>query len=526
MSVAQGLFILLLTVLAYLPSMKGGFIWDDSLYVVENTMLRSVEGLGQIVFDPFAYKTQYYPITYATLWANYQVGGEDTLGYHIFNVFFHALNGVLVWLLLRRLSIPGAFLAGLLFALHPVHVESVAWISERKNVLSGFFCLATLLAWTRFSDTRTWSSYVGVILLFIGGMWSKTITGILLVPLLLWGWWRRGRTTKSDLLALLPLCAITFLLVRITVLLEHQHTSGTDYGISPLQSFLIAGRALWFYVGKLVYPVDLMAIYPKWPTDTHAVQQYLAPVSYLCILLVLWLKRRRIGRGPFLGVFLFVLIHFPTLTFVDFGFLGHSYVSDHFQYLPSISLIALGAACATLLAGRLVQPRGLRLGLAALVVGALAALTWQQNHVWQSKETFWRHNLEKNPTHTAYGALGDVYLRRGQLEEAMKLITASLHAKENARGYYRLAELYRQQKEYDKALENFEKASEVNARRDKIQDMEPRVRFNMGSICWNQGKWQKAAEYWERALAANPEMEIAQTWLKKAQERLEREPQP
>jgi len=138
--------------MAYAPAIKNGYIWDDPAHVTENSLLKSSEGLKKIWFEPSA-SHQYYPLTFSSFWAEYHIWNLNPFGYHLVNVLLHILNAILLFFVLRRLNILGAWMAVAIFALHPVHVESVAWISERKNVLSGFFYLSSLLFYIRFALT-------------------------------------------------------------------------------------------------------------------------------------------------------------------------------------------------------------------------------------------------------------------------------------------------------------------------------------------------------------------------------------
>jgi tetratricopeptide (TPR) repeat protein len=205
----------------------------------------------------------------------------------------------------------------------------------------------------------------------------------------------------------------------------------------------------------------------------------------------------------------------------DSGYLGHSYVADHFQYIPSISILALVAASVTSLVDRLGRWRvHVAVGVMVAVVMVFGSLTWRQNVIYQSKEAFWSYNLEMNPTHTAAGALGDMCLRRGELDHALPLLRRSLALKENERGHFRLGELYTQRKQYDEAVREFEKAIEVNRRKNRIPELESRAYFNLGAIYWRKREYNRCVEVWEKTLALDPDSEKAGEWLEKAKRRV------
>ena len=402
--------LILMIAMAYEPVVHNGFIWDDDAYIENNSTLRTVGGLGAIWSD-IAATPQYYPLVHTTFWLEYRAWGLDPTGYHVVNVLLHATAALLVWRVLLRLGLGGAaaWFAAAVFALHPVHVESVAWITERKNVLSAVFYLASFLIYLRFSlnpnddapsaARRRWC-YAAALLLFVCAILSKTVACSLPAAVLVVLWWRRGSINRSDVVALSPFFVIGLALAVLTVYLETYHV-GTELALGELswaQRCLIAGRAVWFYAGKLVWPVPLVFTYPKWWIDTSAWWQYLFP-AYAGILLVgLWLLRRRVGRGPLTAVLLFGGTLLPALGFIDVFPMRYSYVADHFQYLASLGLIVLAAATLFRLSVRFGKT-GLKVAVvtAATVLVVLGVMTWRQTHIYRDLETLWRDTLVKNP---------------------------------------------------------------------------------------------------------------------------------
>lgn len=545
---AGGILLLILSFLIYSPSLRGGFIWDDVPFLVDNELLRSVDGLWKIWFEPGNDK-QYYPLTYTTLWINYQIGGTaDTLSYHLFNVLLHAVNSILVWVLLRRLAVPGAFVAALLFAVHPVHVESVAWIIERKNVLSCLFFLSSALLWINFSRQSNWRLYALALLAFIGGMFSKTLVVTLPFVLLLWIWWKgEQQHYKRDVLSLLPMVLIGAGLSTITMNIAGSSLGGIDYGLSFLDSTIIAGKALWFYLGKLLFPFQTMPIYPRWAIDSSQLVQYVPALLYGALLFGLWRFRKQIGLGPLVAFLFFGMTHGPSLSFFKFGFLGHSFVADHFQYIPSIAMIAFFVAAVTVALQYGVPTKSRRivgLILAVAISGIFAVRAWQLNYHYQDAETFWKYSVDGNPIHTNMSALGDVYLR--QAEEQQALAAAATDPNERARhtalaaekrqlaasyvsqgqdknatprGFYRQGELYIQDNDYAQALDQFEKAIVAN-RNAPVQTMEESALYMAGYCAFMLGDDQRASEYFVRALAIDPNLLESNYMLGKVYNRL------
>jgi hypothetical protein len=268
-----GGLLLLIILAAYQQVWHAGYIWDDDSYVTKNATLRDLHGLWRIWFEVAA-TPQYYPLVHTSFWIEHHLWGLNPLGYHLVNLVLHALGAILLWRGLLRLGIPGAWLAAAIFAVHPVEVESVAWITERKNVLSAVFYFAAALTYLRFETARDekdqagqrWYLYFASLFLFVLALLSKTVACSLPAALLLVRWWKSGRIKWRDILALLPFFAFGLGLGLLTAWLEKHHVraEGEEWALTFGQRFLIAGRALWFYASKLLWPANLIFIYPRW----------------------------------------------------------------------------------------------------------------------------------------------------------------------------------------------------------------------------------------------------------------------
>lgn len=404
---------------AYWPAMRGGFLWDDDDYVSNNQTLRSVEGLLSIWLQPSA-TPQYYPLVHTSFWLEYRLWGLSTVGYHITNLVLHVAAACLLWRILLFLWVPGAWFVAAVFAVHPVHVESVAWITERKNVLSGVFYLSAMLAYLHFAldsidgvnHKKRWWLYAAACGLFLLALLSKTVTATLPAALLILIAWKRRRVAPRDLWPLLPLFVVGFAMGLVTVWIEKfgVGAQGIDWQLSPLARCLVAGRALWFYAGKLIWPSELTFIYPRWHVDTSDLAQFIYPLTALATLGGLWAARNKVGTGPVVAVALFIATLSPALGFVDVFPMRYSFVADHFQYLASMSLIALGVGVAIHLMNQwpLAHPRA-PCAAATIVILVLAALTWRRSHAYVDLETLWRDTIAKDPDswmgHTSLGAL-------------------------------------------------------------------------------------------------------------------------
>lgn len=489
------LFIFLATLASYYPVMwKGDFIWDDGQYVTGNQTLKDPDGLSQIWLEPSS-SPNYYPMVFTTFWVEYRLWRDDPRGYHLTNVLLHAVNAILVLIVLVRLKVPGALVAAAVFAVHPVHVESVAWIAERKNVLSGFFFLAGVLSWLRFLETRSWWQYLCLVVCFLGAMLSKTVVCTMPVVLLLLAWYRDPTLWKREILPMIPLFAISLVFGVATIWWERERLGAQEaaYGLSMMDRFLAAGRIPWFYLWKLIWPANLFAIYPRWNLDPTDWKQYLFPLASAALPVVPWLFREKWGRGVFTAVACFIVMLGPAMGFIDFSTMDLSLVADHYFYHASIGLIALAGALVALVRSRLNlswEVKSTQVGATACLA-ALGLLTWRQTWVYQDSEALWRHALSGNPNCWAvHNNLGDAIESKAheRLEDALKM------------GDQEAAKAARAQ--FPEAIAHYEEAARLNPGVDG-----PLV--NIGNAQLNEGQSDEAVQSYHRALAAHPKSSLA-----------------
>ena len=352
----------------------------------------------------------------------HKLWGDAVLGYHLVNILLHAAAAVMVALVLRRLAVPGAYLAAAIFALHPVQVESVAWITELKNTLSAVFYLGAMLVYLRFDQTRHRSWYACAMGLFVLGLLSKTVTATLPAALLVVFWWQRGRLSwRRDVVPLIPLFLLGVAAGQLTAWFERMmiELGGVQVRLTMVERCLVAGRAICFYLAKLFWPTNLIFLYPRWNVDQNVWWQYLFPAGVVLLSIAAWKLRRR-WRGPLAGLLLFVGTLFPALGFHDlFPFL-YSFVADHFQYLASLGVITLASAGTALLierCGRWGRAGGYALCLTLLAV--LGALSWRQSQMYVDVETLYRTTIDRNPQcWLACYNLGVALVGRGRFDEA------------------------------------------------------------------------------------------------------------
>lgn len=528
----QALIALLLAALpmaAYWPAYDGQFIWDDDAHVADNKTIQQPGALRKIWFEPLSVP-QYYPLTHTGFWLAYQAFGLNPVGYHVVNVLLHALGAVLLWRVLIQLQLPppAAVLAAAIFAVHPVHVESVAWISELKNTLSGVFYFAALLVYLHYlrltSQARSSQSeipnrpvaglgtyfgfrmsdlafrrlvYATALVLFTAALLSKTVTATLPAVVLVLIWWRHGRIALDDVRPLLPFFLVGIAMGLVTVWYEKEVVGahGSDFALSAVDRVLVAGRALWFYAGKLLWPTKLAFIYDRWEIDSRAAWQYLFPAAALALPATLAMLHRRIGRGPLAAVLIFAGTLVPALGFFDVYPFTFSFVADHFQYLASVAIIVLFAA---LLAGIVHHPRALA-AAGAMIVAVLFVLTWRQCAIYQNLEVLWRDTIAKSPRcWMAYNNLSSVLNREGRHEEALASVLESLRINpDNDRAHNNAGIAYENLGRPDKAAEHFVTSI-------KLFPGNPGPYRNMGRLFAVQNHVDDAIGWYRQALKVDP----------------------
>lgn len=520
-----------LTAAAYLPALSAGYIWDDEQYVTHNVAVHAPNGLTKIWLDPWSVP-QYYPVTMSSFWLENRIFGDRPGPHHATNVLLHALCAMVLWRLLWRLRVRGAWVAAAIFALHPVHVESVAWITERKNVLSGLFFLLSLGAWLRFAPpdaeqrgSRRW--YAAALAAFVVALLSKTVAGSMPAVALLIVWWKRGRIRLRDVVPLLPFFVLALAAGSTTAYLEKHRVGawGPDWDLSAAQRVLIAGRALWFYAGKLIVPAQLTFVYPRFQIVASQLLAWLWPAAAAATLAALWVLRARIGRGPLVACLYFAGVLVPALSFVNVFPMLYSFVADHFQYLASIGLIALAAAGGALACDRIPAGRTLARFVTAAVLATLAFLTWSQARIYHDVETLWRDTLAKNPAawmaranlasllHFRAAGIDDPEARRAGLQEAEREYRASLTLRPaNLPARIQLSHLYEQVGDFERAH------AELRAAAAQENGYPPGSRgylqhanawYELGRFLVARGDDAGAIDAFRRAVATRPDFEVA-----------------
>ncbi len=483
--------------LAYGPSVNGGFILDDDRLVYDNDLIKATDGPRQ--FWCTAKADDFWPMTNSALWLEWRLWGMHPAGYHVSNLILHVAEALLIWIILQRLSVPGAFLAAMIFAVHPVNVESVAWIAQRKNTMAMLFFLLSILwylkdkKWT--VDSGQWtedpaphhpsfihhpSSFYWLSLgAFVTAMLGKGSVVILPVVLLGIVWWLRPLTTR-DIIKISPFFIVAAVLAGVNVWFQ-THGSGEVLRAASLTERLLgAGGVVWFYLQKAFLPLDLDFVYPQWNIQSGDLMCWLPLLAALAVTALLWLYRKTWSRPLLFAWGFFCVALVPVMGFTDVGFMKYSLVADHYQHIAIIGAIALVSAGWR--AWHSYNPGGTSWAAPVVAVTAtavLAFLTWRQNEIYSDAVTLYQAALEKNPGFwMGRGNLAKIIFRQGRLNDAMANYEQALA-------------------NYEKAMANYEKALAVNP--DFFD-----AHNDLGTILTLFGRHEEALEHRKKAILLNP----------------------
>ncbi|HEX3619812.1 MAG TPA: tetratricopeptide repeat protein [Candidatus Udaeobacter sp.] len=529
------LLLIPLVFIAYAQVFRAGFIWDDESHLTQNPCVVGPLGLKEIWTTTQAV---YYPLVLTTFWALHKFVGLNPLPYHILNVLMHAVSAILLWRVLRQLNVRGAWLGAALWAIHPVMVQSVAWVTELKNTQSGVFYLLSILFFLKWEDqggavsrpsqretTDRRSLVIALSLLFfLLAILSKPSTVMLPIVLALCIWWRRERIQRRDFLALVPFALISAVASIWTVFEQKFHAGaiGGDWAQTRPERLIIAGKAIWFYLGKLAWPHPLIFIYPRWDVDSSKVVAYLPLLAAIAGLVALWFIRAKSGRALFFAAAYYVVSLFPVLGFFDVFFFRYSFVSDHFQYLASMGPLALAGAAIVTAVGRfgelrkpsradtaalqfpgniaVVRSKSLLLpAIPGIFLLSLVFLTWRQTAVYHDLVTLYTATLQKNPgCWMAHYNLGIILREQGDVDQALEHYRQAFALRPNyAEAHYNLARCLVEKGQLDDAIEHYEKAL-------KISPADPETHNNLGVTLFGMGRVDDAIVHYQKALAIWP----------------------
>ncbi len=497
-------FIFLLGFAIYSPVWHGGFLWDDDGMITENGIVKSPHGLKMIWTGEKL--PDYLPLTYSLFWWEWRQFGMNSTGYHLINIFLHALNCVLLWRVLLRLKIPGALFAAFIFLAHPVCVASVAWIAEGKNVLSMFFYLLTLLTFLRFETSQKKSSYALSLVFFLCALMSKSSVVVLPVVLLICAAWQRGSVTRKDFISALPFFLLAFIFSATTVWFQSHRAIGTQSDLLLVR--LLGGSwAVWFYLAKALLPLNLMMIYPRWEIDPRSLLTYLPGMAWAAFIFLLWKFRARLGRAPLLVILYFFITLSPVLGIFDASFLIYSRASDHWQQLALISIAALFAGTTFHFFEKKFQNRAavFKNAFAVVTIGVLSALTWNHAHAFSSSEALWRDNLKKNPK--SWVAYNNLALLLPDKDEALRYFEEAVRLNPNyPEAHNNLGYILAGRKNLAEAIPHYLAAL-------KNRPRYPDALNNLGNAFLEQGKLDDAIEQYYAALKIRSAYSLARNNL-------------
>jgi tetratricopeptide (TPR) repeat protein len=524
--------LVMVTLLAYVPAIEAGFIWND--HDLTANLVFQKNGLFRVWFTTES--VNYWPLVWTSYWFEHQLWGFHPMGYHVVNILLHVAGSLLIWRILKRLAVPGAWFAALLFALHPVNVESVAWVTQRKNVLCLLFFAASVLSFLRHDDQHGRGVGWATVVWFVLAMLSKGAAAPLPVVLMLCIWWRRGGTPSGpllddvsrrddsqaitssldksagsrtilsafarDVLRVLPCFAVALVMSGIEIWFQYVRAIGDEVvrDDSIFDRLAGAGWVVWFYLGKAIYPANLTFVYPRWEIDARSWEAHIPNLALILILLLAWRFRRSWGRPLLFALVYFLVMLAPVLGFFDIYFMLYSFVADHYQYLAIIGPISLFAAAGTTGLSRANAFLRGALRVAAVVLPVyLGFLTWQQSQIYHDKFTLWRDTLRKNPeAWLAHHNLAKLLADRGELAEAAGhfLQVLRIHPVD-AWAHNELGLVRQAQGRYDFAASHFRQAI-------AIAPTLPEAHYNLGALAQQLGNLDEAILHYQEAIDIRP----------------------
>ncbi len=497
-----GAIVLLLVVfLVYARIGAAGFIWDDESHLTQNPCIIGPLGLADIWTSASAV---YYPLVLTTFWILHHFVGLNPLPYHILNVAFHAASALLLWRVLVQLRVRGAWVGAAMWALHPVLVQSVAWITEMKNTQSAFFYLLAISCFLQARDRKQNGIFYWLtIFFFVAAITSKPSTVMLPVVLALCLWWREGGIKQRDLRLFLPFVLISLLASGWTIWEQkfHSHATGAEWVQTPLQRILISADAIWFYLLKLIWPHPLIFIYPRWNVNSSGWLAWIPLVALLVAATVLFVKRNAALRPVAFAFAYFVITLFPVLDFFDVYFFRYSFVSDHFQYLASMGPLALaGAGIVTAMEKIAIRRLPIQTAATLGILLILGALTFQQSAKYHDLITLYQATLAKNPKcWMAEYNLGLALKNQGQLDQAIAHYRRAIDIwPDYVDAHYNLGGAYIEKGEIDEALAEYRRAIEI--RPDEADSHN-----NYGSALRELKQFDQAEAEYKRALSLRPQ---------------------
>jgi tetratricopeptide (TPR) repeat protein len=522
----------------YWPALTGGFIFDDEPLLTGSALVKAGDGLYRMWFT--SQPIDYWPLTNSSFWLEWRLWGLQPVGYHVTNLLLHIASAVLVWAILRRLAVPGAFLAAALFLVHPVNVESVAWIAQRKNTLSMAFFLLSILWYLNGELGQSPASAAGAVepgrsakarapsrrgkaprekagggrwywlslAAFTAAMLSKASVAVLPAILLVLVWWKRGRIARADVLRTAPFFGVAVALTVVNFWFQAQHGAAVIRDVTPLQRALGAAAVTWFYFYKALAPIHLMFVYPQWQVRADELRWWLPAAAAVVMTAVLVWQRRRPAIRALLCAWAFFLIALvPVMGFTDVYFMRYALVADHYEYIALLAVVTVVAAGLAQLEH--VWRRTLAIAGTAIFL-LLASATWRQSHQYADAETLYARTLEANPgAWIIRNNLALLYLNGASpdVQKAFANLTTALATNPNE------PELQNNVGTALFQMNRFGEAAEHHRDAARLNPLYAVAYANLGHDLEKLGQFGQAADAYRRALELDPEMSSARTGL-------------
>ncbi len=508
-ALAGAALIILAVFIAYRPSLCGEFIWDDGTLLTKNKLIKASDGLYRLWCTTEV--TDYWPVTNTTFWIEWRLWGMNPTGYRVTNLVLHIVSCLLIWLILHKLSIPGAFWAALLFAVHPVNVESVAWIAQRKNLMAMLFFLLSILCYLQAEmpssplQNRLYRSGAGYFYwlslgAFVLAMLSKGSVAVLPLLLLEIVWWLRP-LTRWDLMRIVPFVVFAVVLTGVNIWFQ---THGQDVVIrtaSFWERVLGAGGVVWFYLYKALLPINLVFVYPQWHIQAGNLLWWLPLMAAVIVTAVLWWYRQSWSRLFLFTWGFFCVSLLPVMGLTDVYFMKYALVADHYQHLAFIGVITLVAAGWRVWQEQVQEPARRAVKAVAVIAALiLTLLTYQQSGLYRNEITLYQAMLEKNPDCCmAENNLGNALLLADRPQEAIEHYKQALLIKPDyAEAHNNLGNILGDTGQSQEAIEHYKQAL-------RVKPNYPEAHVNLGIALAKAGRRQEAIDHFEQAIQLKPD---------------------
>jgi tetratricopeptide (TPR) repeat protein len=519
--------------LVYLPCISGGYLLDDTQLLTDNILVKLSNGLYHFwcTNEPI----DYWPATNTTFWLEWRLWQMHLSGYHVTNLILHVVESLLIWIILRKLSVPGAFWAGLIFAVHPVNVEAVAWISQRKNVTAMLFFLLSILWYLKhlslsggdvngsrrepvaetahgvcglhtdadqtrgvsgqLFDRWYWMSLAAFVLAMLGK------GSVAILPALLLGiiWWLRP-LTRRDLVRIAPYFIIGVILVEANVWFQRHGVETAIRTAGFAERLVGAGGVVWFYLYKAILPIDLSFVYPRWGIQAGNPLWWTPLLAALAVTAVLWAYRKTWSRPLLFAWGFFCTALLPVTGLMDVGFMKYTLVADRYQHIAIIGVIALASAGFGMWQTRARGVSRRAAGVVAVVtLCALVFLTLRQSGLYHDTQTLYEATLVKNPDcWMIRSLLGCIFIEEKRLPEAMKQFERAIRLNPNyTDAHSNLAMALDQSNRFLEAVSHCEEAL-------RLKPVYPEAHHNLGIALAHLGRLGEAIEHYKKALEEKP----------------------